>query len=130
MKGYLLDTNIVLLALAEPERLASSIRQAVESGPAVYLSVISYWEVLLRSMKGKLEVGEPRIWWMDALDKLAGRPLLLRPDHLSEIHDLKPIHQDPFDRALIAQAIVEELVLVTTDSEIIKYSSERLRVLA
>jgi PIN domain nuclease of toxin-antitoxin system len=93
------------------------------------LSVVSYWEVLLKSMKGKLEVGDPKRWWQDTVEQLAATPLPLRPDHISEISGLPPIHSDPFDRALIAQAQVEELVLVTTDGAIGKYASGRLRVL-
>ena len=101
----------------------------VESGP-VYLSVISYWEVLLKSRKGKLDVGDLRTWWPDALDRLTATPLPLRPDHISEIYNLEPIHQDPFDRALIAQATVEHLALVTADKDIPKYASARLRVVS
>ena len=129
MRGYLLDTSIAIVGLTAPERIAPEVRREVEGGP-VYLSVISYWEVLLKSMKGKLDVGDPRAWWADTLDKLTATPLPLRPDHISEIHQLEPIHQDPFDRALIAQATVEDLALVTTDGEIPRYASARFRVVS
>ena len=79
-------------------------------------------------MKGKLDVGDPRAWWPEALDQLTATPLALRPDHISAIYTLEPIHQDPFDRALIAQATVENLTLVTTDSEIPKYASTHFHV--
>lgn len=59
----------------------------------------------------------------------AATVLLLRPVHIAEIHGLPFIHQDPFDRALIAQATVEDLVLVTTDEEIAQYASRRLRII-
>ena len=85
--------------------------------------------MLLKSVKGKLDVGDPRAWWPDALDKLAATSLPLRPDHISEVYNLEPIHQDPFDRVLVAQAKVEDLTLVTIDSDIPKYASARLRVL-
>ena len=128
MIGYLLDTNMALLALTSPERIPAKVRRQVEHGP-VYLSVMSYWEVLLKSRKGKLDVGEPRAWWPEALDKLTATPLPLRPDHISAISDLAPIHQVPFDRVLIAQATVEDLTLVSTDSYVPKYASARLRVI-
>ena len=57
-------------------------------------------------------------------------PLVLRPEHVAEIHHLPPIHRDPFDRVLIAQAMVEGLSLVTTDREILRYASKRLRVVS
>ena len=128
MTGYLLDTNAALLALAEPSSLSARARRAILTGPNV-LSTIVYWEVMLKNMKGALRVGEPRVWWLDALEQLAATPLVFRPEHVSEIYTLPQIHKDPFDRALIAQAIVEDLTMVTTDEEIPKYASVRFRAL-
>lgn len=129
MTGFLLDTNIALIGLAEPERIPAHVRNTLDTG-LLYLSVISYWEVVLQVMKGNLDVGDPRFWWTDALEKFAAAPLPLRPNHVSVIHSLELIHQDPFDRALIAQAMVENLIFATTDSGILKYSSERFQVLS
>ena len=81
-------------------------------------------------MKGALDVGEPRTWWLDALEQLAATPLVLRPDHVSEVCALPPIHKDPFDRVLIAQATVEGVTLLTTDGEIPRYASDRFRVIS
>ena len=127
MSGYLLDTNAALIALAAPDRLSASARKAISAGTNV-LSVISYWEVLLKSMKGNLDVGDPRAWWQDALDQLAARSLALRPEHVQMVYSLPPIHRDPFDRMLIAQAITEDLQFVTVDWELGRYSSTGLRV--
>lgn len=126
-RGYLLDTHTVIWALDTPELLTDAARGAVLSGPNV-LSVVSYWEVMLKSMKGKLDVGDPRIWWSEALDQLAATPLVLRPQHITELYALPPIHKDPFDRMLIAQAAAEGLTLVSSDSDIMRYSSNSLRV--
>jgi PIN domain nuclease of toxin-antitoxin system len=93
------------------------------------LSVVSYWEVMIRSMKGTLDVGDPRVWWFDTLEQLAATPLVLRPEHVAALYRLPPIHKDPFDRMLIAQAAVEGLALVTTDSKIARYASKGLRVI-
>lgn len=91
--------------------------------------MISYWEVILKSAQGKLDVGDPRAWWETALSDFAATALPLRPVHVAQVHGLPAIHNDPFDRALIAQAIVGELVLVTADEKIALYTSERLRVI-
>jgi len=116
--------------MAEPERLSTAVRAAVKSGPNV-LSVVSYWEVMLKAAKGKLiEVGDPLSWWQAALSDFAATALPLRSDHVAEIWNLPAIHQDPCDRALIAQAIVEGLKLVTTDAAIGQYAGERLRVVS
>ncbi|MGO9895000.1 MAG: type II toxin-antitoxin system VapC family toxin [Bryobacteraceae bacterium] len=130
MSGYLLDTNVAIIALTDPDRLSAVIQSAILAGPNV-LSVVSYWEVLLKSMKGNLmKVGDPRAWWLDALEQLAATPLALRPNHIAEIYTLPDIHKDPFDRALIAQASVEGLDIVTLDAGIPRYASARVRVLS
>lgn len=126
-RGYLLDTHTTLWALERPEALSRAALGAVSSGPNV-LSVVSYWEVMLKSMKGKLDVGDPRAWWFDALEQLAATPLVLRPQHIASVYGLAPIHKDPFDRMLVAQAIAEGLALVTADGEITRYASKSLRV--
>lgn len=123
----MLDTHTAIWALDTPENLTASARKAVLSGPNV-LSVVSYWEVMLKSMKGRLDVGDPRAWWFDALDQLAATPLLLRPQHVAGVYALPPIHKDPFDRMLIAQAAAEGLALVTADGEIARYASKALRI--
>jgi PIN domain nuclease of toxin-antitoxin system len=129
VNGYLLDTNIALKALTDPDELPSKIRKAISTGPNV-LSVICYWEVVLKSMKGNLDVGNARSWWLDALDQLAATPLPLRPEHITGVLALPSLPQDPFDRILIAQAIAEDLTLVTTDRHIPRYASTHRRVLS
>jgi PIN domain nuclease of toxin-antitoxin system len=66
-----------------------------------------YWEVILKSAKGKLEVGHPAAWWETALNDLAATAMPLRPIHVAEIHGL--------------------FVLVTTDETMALYSSNRMR---
>ena len=128
MSGCLLDTNVVLLATVRSSSLPAKVRHAIRSGPN-YVSVVSYWEVMLKSTKGNLKVGDPRAWWSDALDQMAATPLSLNAEHIGAIYALPPIHQDPFDRVLIAQAMIEDLALVSTDGQIGQYASERLRVI-
>lgn len=129
MKGYLLDTKAALIALTDPDRLPQAMQTAILAGPNV-ISVVSYWEVLLKSMKGALDVGDPRRWWQDTVDQLAATVLPLKPDHVGMIQELLPLHKDPFDRVLIAQAVVEGLEMVTLDSEIQRYASPIFRVIS
>src|SRR5262249_14883731 len=86
-KGDLLDTNVALIGADTPERFSRPIRQAVERGPA-FLSTISYWEVVIKSMKGTLQVGDPRQWWSRTLQDFALRPLPQSAEHISAICDL------------------------------------------
>lgn len=127
MTGNLLDTNVILRALTSPSSLKRESRRAIEAGPNV-LSAVAYWEVVLKSMKGLLEIDDLRMWWGDALEQLAATPLLLRPEHVTELQTLPPIHKDPFDRMLIAQAAAEGMTLLTTDRDVKKYGSDRIRI--
>jgi PIN domain nuclease of toxin-antitoxin system len=125
--GCLLDTHAAIFSMARSSALSAAARAAISEGPN-HLSVVSYWEVMLKSMKGTLDVGDPRAWWFDALDQLAATPLVLRPQHIAAVYGLPPIHKDPFDRVLIAQASVEGLTLVTSDAEVARYASKSVRV--
>ncbi len=127
MTGNLLDTSAALRALTKPSSLRREFRQMIEVGPNV-LSTVVYWEVMLKAMKGLLEIDDLRTWWSDALAQLAATPLVLRPEHVSELQLLPPIHKDPFDRMLIAQAAVEGLTFLTTDRGVKRYGSDRIRI--
>jgi PIN domain nuclease of toxin-antitoxin system len=129
LNGYLLDTGTALIALTEPDSLSRTSRRAVLRGPNV-LSVISYWEVLIKSMKGRLDVGDPRAWWHDALEQLAATSLALRPEHVAGVYTLPAIHKDPFDRILVAQAMAEGLTLVTGDENILRYATADLKMVS
>lgn len=127
MRGYLLDTHTAIFSMHQSKSLSATAKDAVAKGPN-YLSVISYWEVMIKSMKGTLDVGNPRAWWSTALEQLAAAPLLLRPQQIDQLHTLPPIHKDPFDRILVAQATVEGLTLVTSDKTLARYAGNGLRV--
>jgi PIN domain nuclease of toxin-antitoxin system len=127
-RGYLLDTHTAIFSMSQSKSLSATAKAAIASG-SNFLSVVSYWEVMVKSMKGTLDVGDPRIWWQEALEQLAATALPLRPEHVAAVHGLPPIHKDPIDRVLIAQATVEGLSLVTADAEVARYASKRLRVI-
>ncbi len=131
MTGNLLDTNTVLISLTDPDRLPAAVRSAVLAKAGLnVLSVVCFWEVLLKGMKGNLDVGDPRTWWSEALDQLAATPLALRPRHVAGVYTLPPHHKDPFDRILVAQSITEELTLITIDREIPLYASAGLQFIS
>jgi PIN domain nuclease of toxin-antitoxin system len=127
LSGNLLDTNVALIATSDPTQLSRSVRDAILAGPNM-LSVISYWEVVLKSMKGKLDVGDPQSWWVLTQQHMRAKVLNLRDEHVTALGALSAIHQDPFDRVLIAQAKVNDLSLLTTDSIIEKYICDRVRI--
>jgi len=129
VNGYLLDASVAILAMKDPALLTATVREAISQGQNV-LSTAAYWEVVIKTMKGKLSVGDPRVWWKRTLADLVARPLPILPAHIEELYDLALLHRDPFDRIQIAQATVEELTLLTTDEAIQRYHLARFRVIA
>ena len=106
--------------MGSSERLSARARKAIIDGPLL-LSVVSYWEIVIKSRKGMLEIPDPVSWWMRATEEMGGEVLSIRTTHVSALAGLPPLHRDPFDRMLVAQAVAEGLALVTGDSSIGKY---------
>lgn len=118
---YLLDTSTLIWAVGRPERLSTAARKALNHGPLI-LSVVSYWEVVIKARKGLLKIADPVNWWSRATALLGGEILSIRAKHISALAALPDIHKDPFDRMLIAQAVVEGLAIVSSDEQIASYA--------
>ena len=118
---YLLDTNTLIWAVGSPERLSARARKALSGGPLV-LSVVSYWEIVIKARKGALKIADPVNWWSRATEQLGGQILSIRVAHVSALAALPTIHKDPFDRMLIAQTVVEGVAFVSSDEQIGKYA--------
>lgn len=121
----LLDSHVALWWLAEPARLEPAARSAIED-PAhlLYVSAASIWEIGLKVSKGKLRVpaGYAELLWAEGM-----QPLPISVAHAQAAIELPPIHADPFDRLLVAQARLEGLTLVTRDALISGYAVPTLR---
>ena len=113
----LLDTNAFLWALGDPGRLKSETRRILaDNGSAVFVSVVSLWEIVVKCRVGKLEADIASI--TAQLAPASKIQLLdLVPRHLHVLNGLPfyEQHRDPFDHLLIAQAIAEGMTLVTKD---------------
>lgn len=117
---FLLDTAVILWALATPERLSSPAREAIEQ-KQVLLSVASYWEIVIKAKKGLISIADPVSWWERVTALFEGHILPIRTSHISALAALPELHRDPFDRILIAQAIAEGLPLISSDQQIAAY---------
>ena len=122
---YLVDTSTLIWVLADSKRLSAKARKALHAGPLV-LSVVSFWEIVLKAQKGSLDIADPVHWWSRATDLSGGVILSIRPAHISVLAGLPPIHKDPFDRLLVAQAVSEGLAIITSDQEICDYPVKTL----
>lgn len=114
----LLDTN-VLIWWARSERLSSAASIAIASAETeIFVSAVSIWEAEIKASQGKLELGRNLA---DEVELHGFIPLAIRFEHASKAANLPFHHRDPFDRMLVAQATVEELVLATRDAELESY---------
>ena len=124
MARLLLDTHVVLWALAVPAKLTRPARVALEEAEnEVFVSVVSGWEIAIKRALGKLEAPDD----LEAAIRMQGfEPLLMTFHHAAQAGSLPPHHRDPFDRMLVAQAQAEGLVLVTRDTDIPRYGVRTL----
>jgi PIN domain nuclease of toxin-antitoxin system len=121
---YLLDTHIWLWLLDSPTKIASPIRTALGAADELVLSVASVWEIAIKVKLGKLVVqGGVDAARQEMLTAIGARELAITSTHALAAADLPALHRDPFDRILVAQAIVEGLVLVTADEMVRQYSA-------
>jgi PIN domain nuclease of toxin-antitoxin system len=114
----LLDTHIVLWWLTDDLTLSDEIKDKLDHEPDVYVSAATIWEVAIKQAIGKLSepAGLP-----ERIRDCGFAPLAIGLDHAMTAGRLPPIHRDPFDRMLVAQAQCEDLTLVTRDANCHKY---------
>lgn len=117
--NVLLDTHIVLWWLKEDKKLSSLHRNTIsDSANVCFISAATMWEISIKSKLGKLKITDN---YISELRKEGFLELPISWDHAARIKNLPLIHTDPFDRMLIAQAQIEELVLATVDDRIGQY---------
>lgn len=119
----LLDTHVLLWALAQPHRLDEEARATIESGASeVLFSAASIWEIAIKAGLGRADFAvKPTEIAHTAVD-IGFVELVIRSDAAALVAELPLYHRDPFDRILIAQAIVEPATLYTADDRLTRYS--------
>ena len=122
-RGYLLDTCTFLWMLGRDELLGVDARRIVASPASkLVLSAASSWEIALKVRLGKLDLGEPPGTYVPSrMEQQSIEPLPVEHAHALATHELPPLHRDPFDRLLVAQARYEDLVLVSPDPALAPY---------
>ena len=119
----LLDTNAWLWVTAASERLGPRTRALLaEARTTLFLSVVSAWEIAIKTRLGKLELGgDPEDFVRTRLRLQSIAPLPVTLDHVLAVAHLEEHHRDPFDRLIVAQARSEGLVLISGDQQLRKY---------
>ncbi len=129
---YLLDTHCWLWLQTEPERISASLLETMAVGSAeIYLSAASAWEIAIKYEAGRLSLPEPpAIYVAESMRRSGAVGLPISHLHALTAAALPPHHRDPFDRALVAQAQVEGLTLVTADAVLESYDVAIVRARA
>ena len=123
--SLLLDSNIVVWLDQKPDRLPASVVLQLESAPQIFLSAVTAWELGIKQSLGGLALQRPVSDFLQ-IHGIIELPVTIR--HGEAVRNLPLHHRDPFDRLLVAQAIVEGLVLVTGDRKLLKYGVPLLLV--
>jgi len=116
----LLDTHIALWVIAGTNRINSIKDVILADENDIYISAASWWELAIKIGIGKFEGNLPEI--RTAAKKSGFIELPVTGDHTESVLNLPPVHKDPFDRILLAQAICEPMRLITADGKLEPYS--------
>ncbi|MCF6262157.1 MAG: type II toxin-antitoxin system VapC family toxin [Xanthomonadales bacterium] len=122
--NLLLDTHVLIWALENNPKLSDQARAAIIDGSnVVFVSSVSAWEISIKKATGKLKVPDNLF---EEINLHRFTPLNINFDHAQLAGKLPAIHKDPFDRMLIAQAMIEKLCLVSRDSLFTQYDVKLL----
>lgn len=114
----LLDSNIVVWLDQKSARIPPALHHQLQANPVVYLSAVTAWELGIKQSLGKLKLASQvsELIRDHTLSELA-----VTVAHGEAVRSLPLHHRDPFDRLLVAQAMIEGLVLVTSDRRLLRY---------
>ena len=118
----LLDTHVFLWIVNDGPMSLRARHSFLDQENEIYLSAASYWEISIKVSIGRLALAEN---WMEVFDReIAANStkwLPIKKEHCWELLDLPMIHRDPFDRMLIAQALFEDMTLLSADGNMQEY---------
>jgi PIN domain nuclease of toxin-antitoxin system len=116
--ALLLDSNVVVWLDQKPQRIPDSVLLRLESAPQVFLSAVTAWELAIKQSLGGLTLLRP-VSDLIHTHQMTELPVTIR--HGEAVGQLPLHHRDPFDRLLVAQAMIEGLILVTGDGQLLSY---------
>ena len=125
----LLDTHILLRAAGEPEKLSTAGRELLLAPEnALYFSPASIWEVVIKRGLGRddFQVDPARLRKLLIVNGYT--EVSVTSDHALALDILPPLHKDPFDRLLLAQARSEGMLLVSADTQLLRYGDGIIEV--
>lgn len=127
--NLLLDTHVALWAITDSPKLSKKAREVIESPKSsVWISAATVWEIAIKHSLGR---GDMPVSSQDALRyfrESGYRFLPVEPEHAVAVEDLAAHHADPFDRILVAQALIEPMRLMTHDPMVARYSDTIIEI--
>ena len=125
----LLDTHVFLWLQTEPERLGDDLGQVTDERAELFVSAASSWEIAIKYGLGRLALPEPPGRYVpDRIRAIGARALAVEHSHALGVAELAPLHRDPFDRVLVAQALMLDLTIVTHDPAVAQYPAKAIVV--
>lgn len=123
----LIDTHVLLWHLEGDEQLSPD-RRSLITDPAnvIFVSIASFWEVAIKSSLGKLSLSRSISEIFAEVDSSATSLLAIEPSHTLQVYSLPFHHKDPFDRMIVAQALVDDLYLMSNDANFVDYGVDLL----
>lgn len=118
MPSLLIDSHVLIWLIYQPERIGLQAKQAIEQAEEVYISAVSLWELALKHSKNKLSYTPAEI--SGGANALNLARLQIEDQHIAGLKNLNLPHSDPFDNMITAQAIAEDLTIVTIDQNILR----------
>ena len=119
----LLDTHVALWAVTDHPKLSNKARELIEDlDNEVIVSAASVWEIAIKHALGRGDMPVSAEAAVRAFVESGYTLLDVTAQHAAHVDRLPPLHQDPFDRILAAQALVEPLKLLTRDATLVRYS--------
>lgn len=127
--NLLLDTHVALWAITDSPKLPQRARDLINAPKTtVWISAASIWEIAIKYSLGR---GDMPVSSRDALRYFVDsgyRFLSVEVEHVVAVEELPPHHQDPFDRILVAQALVEPMRLMSHDASVASYSDSIIKI--
>lgn len=123
---YLLDTNALIFTLCKPQKLTNTARKIITEETELFVSIISFWEIAIKQSIGKLAIKSS----IPAIETICNERniniLPITSQEIEAIKSLPKIHNDPFDRIIISQAIQHDCTIITSDTIIPQYETETI----
>lgn len=121
--NLLLDTHVALWAITDSPKLPQKARDLIQSPKAtVWVSAANVWEIAIKHSLGRGDMPVSGKNAMRYFQESGYRFLPVEAEHAVAVEELPALHQDPFDRILVAQALIEPMRLITHDDTVARYS--------